>query len=595
MTNVPVTDPLAPWQVAWPHALAAWSRYTRLREPQLCTSTVAAAREGLQGSFAMIRLADQRVVIDLEAAAAHGLAGLEVEILAHEIGHHVLAPASVTEHLRLLARMQRALPTLQRLAPMVANLYTDLLINDRLQRQAGLRMAAIYAALAQREGPGCGQVWQLYMGICEELWQCPGRLRSAVAENGGEESELDLATDAWLGARLVRVYANDWLAGAGRFATLLLPYLVGDAQLPAPMRGLMDTLEACEGADPGSVLDIEPGEAEGAIHPALDPAVSGLEPPEDEDEEPPASAAGQVREPSQYGAILRAAGMRLSDAEVAVRYYRERALPHLVPFPQRQIAGTPEPQLEALEPWDIGDSLDEIDWLHSVVLAPRPIPGMTTQRRSFGQEPTVLPRATPMDLDMYVDSSGSMPDPRVQTSWPTLAGAVIALSALRAGASVQVTLWSGARQVLATPGFIRDERAILEVLTGFFGGNTAFPIHRLRDTWCGPRLQPKPRARPAHILMISDNGIDTMFARDEQRNSGWDVAASALKAAGAGGTMALQTWRGGDAASIMAHYPILRRAAVEQGWQISAIQELQDLLDFARAFSRRHYTAGGST
>ena len=591
MTNLTPADPLAPWQAAWPHALAAWSRYTRLREPRLCTSTVAAAAEGLQGSFAMIRLADQRVVIDLEAAAAHGLAGLEVEILAHEIGHHVLAPASVTEHLRLLARMRRALPTLQRLAPMVANLYTDLLINDRLQRQAGLRMAAIYEALAQREGPAAGQVWQLYMAICEELWQCPGRLRRAVAQEGGQESELDIATDAWLGARLVRVYANDWLAGAGRFATLLLPYLVDDAQLPAPMRGLMDTLDACEGAEPGGALDVEADEADGAIHPADDPAISGLEPAEDA--APPARAGGQTREPFEYGEMLSAAGIRLSAAEVAVRYYRERAMPHLVPFPKRLIAGMPEPQLEALEPWDIGDPLDEIDWLHSVMLAPRVIPGMTTLRRSHGHEPTVLPRPTPVDLDMYVDSSGSMPNPQVDTSWPALAGAVVALSALRAGASVQVTLWSGVRQVLATPGFVRDEQAILGVLTGYFGGGTAFPIHRLRDTWCGAELRPVPRARPAHLLMISDEGIDTMFNQDERRDSGWDVAASALQAAGAGGTMALRTWRNGDIASILEHYPVLQRAAREQGWQISAIHRMEDLLAFARAFSRRHYTPGG--
>lgn len=158
---------------------------------------------------------------------------------------------------------------------------------------------------------------------------------------------------------------------------------------------------------------------------------------------------------------------------------------------------------------------------------------------------------------------------------------------------MRVTLWSGVRQVLATPGFVCDEQAILEVLTGYFGGGTAFPIHQLRDTWCGADLRPVPRARPAHILMISDEGIDTMFDKDERRNSGWDVAASALQAAGAGGTMALRTWRAGDIASILEHYPVLQRAAREQGWQISAIHRMEDLLEFARAFSRRHYTPGG--
>jgi hypothetical protein len=122
------------WQAAWPQALAVWSRYTRLGHPQLCASRVEAAKEGLDGSFAMIRLKDQRIVVDLEGVRALGLEDYALEILAHEIGHHVLVPANMTDQFRLLARIRAALPTLERHAPMVANLYADLFINDRLQR-----------------------------------------------------------------------------------------------------------------------------------------------------------------------------------------------------------------------------------------------------------------------------------------------------------------------------------------------------------------------------------------------------------------------------------------------------------------------------
>ncbi len=583
-------DALAPWRAAWPRALAAWSRYTRLSAPQLCETTVAAANAGLQGSFAMIRLADQRVVIDLEAARALGLAGLEVEILAHEIGHHVLAPASVTDHLRLLARIRRGLPTLERHAPLVANLYTDLLINDRLQRQAGLRMADVFARLGRSDGKAAtrktGLVWQLYLGICEQLWQRPGELATGV----DPRMKAALATDAWLGARVVRVYANDWLEGAGRFAALLLPYLVQDMALPPAARSMLDTLEACEGADPTGIIGIDAGEEGGAIHPVRDSAITGLEPTE---EEPSVKrSGGQRREPFEFGEILRAAGIRLSESEVAIRYYRELALPYLVPFPTRAMPQAPEAQMEALEPWSVGDPLDEIDWLHSVMLSPRPIPGLTTLRRSYGLEPAMAPRPEPVDLDMFVDSSASMPNPRISLSYPALAGAIIALSALRAGAAVRVTLWSGKRQVLTTPGFVRDERAILEVLTGFFGGNTAFPIHQLRDTYCGAGLHPVPRTRLTHLLMISDNGIDTMFDKDERRNSGWDVAASALAAGGAGGTMALELWRRGQGDDPLEGWETLQRAVREQGWQITALSRMEDLTEFARRFSRQHYAGG---
>jgi hypothetical protein len=138
------------WNAAWPAALEAWSRFTRLRPPLLCVAWDAAQAEGLTGSFAMIRLNDQSVVINLAYIKSAKLQDYAVEILAHEIGHHVYAPATLTDHGRMLARMRAALPTLENFAPQLANLYTDLLINDRLQRSANLRMAEVRAVRCGR-------------------------------------------------------------------------------------------------------------------------------------------------------------------------------------------------------------------------------------------------------------------------------------------------------------------------------------------------------------------------------------------------------------------------------------------------------------
>jgi hypothetical protein len=232
--------------------------------------------------------------------------------------------------------------------------------------------------------------------------------------------------------------------------------------------------------------------------------------------------------------------------------------------------------------------LDDLDLMQTAMQSPTMIPGLTTVRRLYGREPGRAQDRMPIDLDMYVDSSGSMPNPQMQTSFLTLAGAVIALSALRAGSRVQATLWSGKGQVMHTEGFVRDEAKILRVLTGFYGGATCFPIHRLRDTYAGARTN----ARPVHILMISDDGITTMFDRDERANSGWDIAARALSAGRAGGTMALNLPNAWDRESVGRTWPAfedLKRARQQQGWEIHAIDKFDDLLEFARAFSRRHY------
>ncbi|MBB5609272.1 MULTISPECIES: VWA domain-containing protein [unclassified Janthinobacterium] len=575
------------WRAAWPQALAVWSKFTRLRDPSLCASHVEASKQGLSGSLAMIRLLDQSVVVDLPLVSKLGLDAYAVEILAHEIGHHILAPGSASDQFRLLARMRRALPTLEHHAPMVANLYTDLFINDRLQRQAKLRMADIYRKLAQNkdEAEKTRGVWTLYMRIYEQLWQLE------KGELGGASMDERLETDAWLGARLIRVYANDWMLAAGRFATLLLPYLVDDgidnADALHPGRYLHDTRDAARGCQTYGAQQIEDDEENGAIHPVHDRRISGLDGQEPALDAPARTGGGQLREPFELGEILKASGVHLSDHEIAIRYYRERALPHLVAFPTRPAPESPEPQMEGLEAWEVGDPLEEIDWLQSLMLSPRPVPGVTTVRRVYGREAARAIDRVPIDLDMYVDSSGSMPNPQQHTSFLTLAGAVIALSALRAGASVQVTLWSGKREVIQTPGFVRDEDAILGVLTGFFGGATCFPIHCLRQTYAARR------ERPAHILMISDDGITTMFDHDELGNSGWDIAAKALEKGGAGGTMALnlaRDWDGGSTNKWMQKiYDDLQRARREQGWDIHAVERFEDLLEFARVFSRRHY------
>ncbi len=574
------------WLDAWPQALAIWSKYTQLKQPIMFTEFGETGKHDMSPQLAAIRLLDQTVMVNLLQIVRLGLNDYALEILAHEIGHHVLAPCSARDQFRLLGRIRRGLPTREMHAPMVANLYTDLYINDRLQRQAGLRMAEIYPLMNANTGAqGQHPLWQLYMRIYEKLW----KLDKGTLGIMGDDPGID--TDAWLGARLIRVYANDWLVGAGRFAALVLPYVVNHEKPPGAMVHLLDTKHAAVGCDSSGAQEVDDDEAGGAMHPMDDPVISGID-----DEEGQAGQAdkaaqagqgrGQLREPFEYGAILKAAGMRLTDEQIAIRYYRERALPHLVPFPVRITQRAGEPEMEATEPWDIGDALDEIDWMQTLMHSPRPIPGMTTMRRTFGSTTGQQKEKVVVDLDMYVDSSGSMPNPSVSTSYLALAGAIIALSALKAGASVQVTLWSGVDEVIHTEGFVTDSDTILGVLTAYFGRGTAFPIHQLRKTYSGAQA----RARPAHILMISDDGITTMFGNDELGNSGWDIAAKALAAGGAGGTMALNIpldWKTSPSTWV---WPDLRRAESEQGWDIHAIAQMEGLITFARAFSRRHYT-----
>jgi hypothetical protein len=580
------------WMDAWPEALAAWSKFTRLRFPNLCLTETEARGEGLTGSFAMIRLQDQSIVVSLPEVAANHVERYAVEVLAHEIGHHVLAPATLTEHARMIARMRWGLPTVEQHAPMVANLYTDLLINDRLQRSAGLRIADVYRAIGA--GGSGGAVWALYLRIYEMLWSLE---RGSL---GGGKTDDRLEGDAWLGARLVRSYARDWLDGSGRFAALLLPHLLEDQDSAQVIEKLLDTRNAAAGGDPAGLVEEEAGERDGAIHPAQDANLADFPEADGEtkdsitatptDAQQNVPSRGQAREPFQFGEILRAAGMDISDHDAAVRYYRERARPYLIPFPSRKVPESTDPLPEGLEPWDIGHALDAADWFQSVLQSPLIVPGMTTVQRVWGTTEGREPTREPLDLDLYVDSSGSMPNPQQITSYPALAGAILCLSALRAGARVQATLWSGKNQFTTTDGFVRNHDDVLRVLTGYFGGATAFPIHVLRDTYAAR----KPNAHPAHILVISDDGVSTMFDGDERGSSGWTIAAMALKRAAGGGTLVLNlpvNW----SSSASGPYAEICRARDEQSWHVHRVASLEELVEFARQFSRLRYGEAART
>ena len=562
----------ARWSAGWREAADLWSRFTMLREPHWCTQPGEAAAEGLTSSFAMIRITDHTIVIDLALVQQLGLGDFEKEVVAHEVGHHVYCPADVSDEARMMARIRAALPTQEAHAGLVANLYSDLLINDRLQRITELRMGELYAKIATGS---TSRLWTFYMRICEILWSYE---KGTLARG---DIGRTLEGDAMLGARVIRAYASDWLKGAGRFAALCFPYVEEDGkELTEKMKQWLDMHGRKESGFPDGLTEIDPDELEGAIHPSLDPDLSGL--PGDEVQSHGASAEGdgvprvRYREPSAYVDLLRSVGVTLSDEELIGRYYRERALPHLIPFPTREQKHVVEPLPEGTETWELGESLEDLDLLESVMLSSRVVPGVTSRKRVWGTTDEPPRTREPLDLYLGIDCSGSMGNPRFQTAWPILAGTIVALSALRAGSRVQVVLSGEPGKFTSTDGFLRDERAILRTLTSYLGTGYTFGIHRLWDTFA----KREEKERPVHVMIVTDHDIYRMLA---QKNSdtgltGWEIARQSLDLARGGGTYVL------NMLPTMAPREIAQMES--DGWAVHCVHTWEDVVPFARAFSR---------
>ena len=103
-------------------------------------------------------------------------------------------------------------------------------------------------------------------------------------------------------------------------------------------------------------------------------------------------------------------------------------------------------------------------------------------------------------------------------------------------------------------------------------------------------------ARPAHVLVISDDGVSTAFDKDEQGKSGWDVTRVALERARGGATFVLNLradWQTVQTsyAPMNDAFAAIRRARDELGIDVQTVAGWDELVAFARAFAKKRYAA----
>jgi hypothetical protein len=344
--------------------------------------------------------------------------------------------------------------------------------------------------------------------------------------------------DAGLLAETVRTFGDDPVSGALRFGMLLAPYLVQADAAPKQLRrvrraGLCDGESGANPATAGELVAVL-GDArlqDAPEHPAvikargLGAARAGAEAASGAGASGPpvAAASGSLDATGQgYGLANTLELYRDSGAnDVIAAWYQTRARGYVRPLLQRATtpppAGTDIPG--PLESWELGDDLTDLDWAASMAQSPTIVPGVTTRRREY--LPDVPPvAAESLDLDLYIDSSGSMQSP-MRESPAVLAGTILILSVLRGGGRVRVTSFSAAGQVAGGTRFTRDRLEALRDLTTYFGGGTVFPLDLYGDRYRG-LTRPSATVR-RHVVVLSDEGLLSMFGTGQPQFK--DVAA----------------------------------------------------------------------
>ncbi|MDL5351458.1 VWA domain-containing protein [Microbacterium sp. zg-YB36] len=537
---------------AWERALALWG--VHMHDAQLLPG--AGAEQGAPAWFTF----PPAITVDPVLVQALGGAAELESVFAHELGHHVLAPSTRIDALKIRHQLARALVAAgaETIADgdvaLLSNLWADLLVNTRvalLQRRrdadGGEPGIVRLARELYRESAGTqSRLWWLYLRAYELLWNLPAgalvpvqapeapgpaapapvdelplerlperlreqevALRAARREARRVAAELAGAItthpvlDADLLAGIVRTFAGDPVTGALRFGVLVAPYLVEERAAGAAARGRMP--------GGGCAADHAPATAGELGRILADRRLQG----------PVPDRSGRDSDEVGYGpgATGQGRGQRLdvartlelyaaSDADAVVAaWYRAQAAPWVKPMSQR-VSSRPAASLPGpLELWETGDDLADLDWPATLQAGAVVIPGVTTRRRSVLDDEPEKQEGS-IELDLYIDSSGSMLHPHAGSP-AVLAGTILALSVLRGGGRVRVASFSGPGQVAGSERFTRDAARVAADLACYFGHVTSFPLDLLDRRYA--QLAPPRSEERRHLVVLSDDGLTSMF------------------------------------------------------------------------------------
>ena len=475
-------------QRLWPAAQSRWSRFLLMSDP--------AALAGVP-SIAQIHLGTRQVHLNHEWILEKDLTDCVEALLAHEVGHHVRYPGTlaVEARMRLMEKSLIPIPDYS-----LTNLFTDLMINEHLGHALREPLVKLYQALVP------ASVWQrdpayaFYLGLYEELWDLPpGTLLGPTAEDF-ERAHPGFRGDArLLCERLFHLGPNIYTQFL-YFVSVLSRYLK-PPELEKPEPQNPSPCHADEPTPDDWAEALRPnGPEKAAVQKALR---EGWLTETDVDR--------ITGEKSLTRRIAGLPGMQTGDAnavpEIMGAFYRREAESHLFhPPPQRILGEAIVPT--TLEDWEWSDPLRDIDWLQSLLRGGPELGAIQPIKRSriAETEGYDAPLWQPL-MEIYLDVSGSMPDPRVTLNAMTLAALILATAAIRKGGSARALLYS--TTTVAYWDWCRSETELSRFLMHYIGGGTKFPFEQLESSVreCGER-------KPIRVV-ISDGDFNRNFAGEK--------------------------------------------------------------------------------
>ena len=194
--------------------------------------------------------------------------------------------------------------------------------------------------------------------------------------------------------------------------------------------------------------------------------------------------------------------------EIMAAYYRQQAERYLVhPPPQRTLGDAVVPT--SIDEWEPQDAVQDIDWLTTLLYRGEELgTALPLKRNKIAEfEGYDVPLWQPK-VEIYLDVSGSMPDPRYTHNAMTLASQILVMGAIRAGGRARALLYSSDH--VAYWQWCRSEIELSRFLMHYIGSGTDFPFEKLQSS-----VRESSEAQPIRVI-ISDNDFDRNYDDHKQ-------------------------------------------------------------------------------
>lgn len=450
---------------AWERALDLWSANVTLSPPTRWRPDPAAP-PGQGEPLAYIDMVTRQVVVNLEELASVGASHALRAVLAHEVGHHIRFPHTLGFAASLELLEKRLIPGL---GQSLTNLFFDLQVNEVVGRTWAEELADVYRGFAKKPDAKPDALFVFYLSVYEELWGLEaGDLSSATSCRKAEKKYPGLRAEARIFAQTFWALDDPTLQFV-YFCSIVQRYIEGDgkgagvpplgADVPRP--GLDDYAGALYG---GAAIEralaeakargwIEEGDGERGVGDALADIAR-------------VSAGRPGNEAREFQQAL------------VGRHYKRLVDEHIFEVPPATTGPAPDAFLPTtVTEWEPGDDVRSIDWTQSVLLSGE-LAGVRPMRRELlPDEPHGEGTGLPA-VEIYLDTSGSMPSPLAAVNAMTLAAQILSAAAIRKGGKVRGVVYSSGPPLVSP--WMADEETARNFLLNYAGGGTDYPFALLR-------------------------------------------------------------------------------------------------------------------